>query len=220
MRIVSVNVGLPQEIVWRSAVATSGIVKSPVAGPVNVRRLNLDGDRQADLSVHGGPQKAVYGYPSEHYPEWRAELPEATLSWGAFGENLTTEGVSEETLYIGDRLRIGTAVLMVTQPRTPCYKLQMHFQREDIIKRMLRSGRSGCYFSVEEEGRLEAGSAIEFVDRDEEKVSVADINRIYAGEKPSREMLERILRLKALPEGWKEYLGRRASARGSGSSQH
>ncbi len=142
-KIISVNVGLPRLVVWRGATVSTGIFKSPVEGRVYLRTLNLEGDRQSDLSVHGGPLKAVYAYPSEHYDYWRAELPEMELPWGMFGENLTTEGLSEETVKIGDRFRIGEAELTVTQPRLPCHKLGIKFKRTDIIRRFLASGRTG-----------------------------------------------------------------------------
>jgi len=126
----------------------TGIFKDPVNGPVTIRKLNLAGDQQADLTVHGGAEKAVYAYPAEHYEYWRKTLPEAPFSWGKFGENLTTEGLGEDSLCIGDRLRVGSAILMVTQPRMPCYKLALRFDRDDMIKLFLTSQRSGFYFSV------------------------------------------------------------------------
>jgi MOSC domain-containing protein YiiM len=145
---------------WKGEAVSTGIFKDPVAGDVPVGTLNLAGDRQADLVVHGGPQKAVYGYPSEHYEYWRNELPGVPLTWGYFGENLTTTGLAESTLHIGDQLKIGTATLMVTQPRLPCFKLALRFDRDDIIKRFLLSRRSGFYFSVIEEGTVSATSPI------------------------------------------------------------
>jgi MOSC domain-containing protein YiiM len=206
--IISVNVGLPREVTWKNLDVTTGIFKEPVSGRIPVRRLNLDGDRQADLSVHGGPNKAVYGYPSEHYPFWRKELQRDDLSWGGFGENLTTAGLSEDTLHIGDRLRIGSALLVVTQPRIPCYKLSIRIGRDDILKRFLMSGRSGFYFAVLEEGELGTGDEIGIEKRDPEQVSVSDINRLYAGAEDS-DLLRRALRLQALPEGWRESLAQR-----------
>src|SRR5580700_10135622 len=157
MKIVSVNVGAPRTVYWGDREVTTGIFKEPVKGPVMLRRLNLDGDRQADLENHGGRAKAVYAYPSEHYQIWRKELPGLELSWGAFGENLTTEGLKEETTYIGDHFRVGQALVMVTQPRIPCYKLGLRLGRDDIVKRFLESNRSGIYFSVLEEGMVKAG---------------------------------------------------------------
>jgi MOSC domain-containing protein YiiM len=211
-RLVSVNVGRPRLVLWKGSQVSTGIFKDPVEGPVEVRKLNLVGDRQADLSVHGGPDKAVYAYPSEHYPYWRSELPAAKLPWGAFGENLTTEGLSEDTLHIGDRLRVGTALLMVTQPRVPCYKLTIRFDRDDMIKRLIASHTSGYYFAVLEEGQLAAGASIEIIHRDPSAVRVSDINRLYYGESHDPELLQRVLRVGALPEGWREHLRQKALA--------
>ncbi len=179
MKIVSVNVALPREVVWKSRIVRTGIFKEPVRGAVMIDALNLAGDKQADRTVHGGIKKAVYGYPSEHYEYWRKELPEITFSWGNFGENLTTEGLLEHTLCIGDVLRVGAAVLMVTQPRMPCYKLAIRFGRDDMIQRFLASGRSGFYFSVIKPGQVQAGSRVEVLSRDRNGVTVADIGRLY-----------------------------------------
>ncbi len=210
MKVISVNVGLPREVAWNGGRVTTGIFKSPVSGSVPVRRLNLDGDRQADLTVHGGPYKAVYAYPIEHYPKWRDELPELELPMGAFGENLTVEGLDENTLHIGDRLRIGTPVLVVTQPRMPCYKLGIRFQRDDMIKRFLASGRSGFYFSVEEEGEVSAGAGIEILSRDPHKVRVADIQLLYLHQNKDATLLDRAVQVDALPDSWRTWLIERA----------
>src|SRR5205807_2049773 len=164
-------VGMPREVTWKGTRVQTGIFKEPVDGPVEVSKLNLFGDQQADLTVHGGAEKAVYAYPAEHYDYWRNELPHSSFSWGAFGENLTTEGLREDALYIGDRLRIGSAILMVTQPRMPCYKLALKFERDDMIKRFLMSGRSGFYFSVIEPGEVTAGSKVETLNRDPHQVT-------------------------------------------------
>jgi MOSC domain-containing protein YiiM len=209
MKVLSVNVGLPREVEWKGITVSTGIFKEPVAGPVAVRRDNLDGDRQADLTVHGGPNKAVYGYASEHYPYWRKQFPNMELPWGVFGENLTTEGVSEDSLHIGDVVRVGSAVLRVVQPRQPCYKLQIRFGRDDIIQRFLVSGRSGFYFSIVQQGEVEAGSEIEVVSRDENQVSIADIHRLYLGVEPDPELLQRALRVPVLPEGLRGSLVKR-----------
>ncbi len=163
MRLLSVNVGLPRDVEWRGNIVRTSIWKSPVGGRVQVRRTNLDGDRQSDLSVHGGPAKAVYVYPSEHYAYWRAELPDQELPWGAFGENLTTEGLLESDVAEGDRVSIGSAEFEVTMPRTPCYKLTIRFGRDDMIKRFLRARRSGFYLAVVREGEIGAGDAIEWI---------------------------------------------------------
>ena len=148
----------------------SGIFKLPVEGPVRVSALNVEGDQQADLTVHGGPSKAVYVYPSEHYAFWRKELPEMEFFWGSFGENLTTEGLLEKELNIGDRLCIGSVELVVTEPRLPCYKLGVKFNRDDMVKRFLKSRRTGFYCAVLREGVLNAGDAIHCLSRDDNRI--------------------------------------------------
>jgi MOSC domain-containing protein YiiM len=190
----------------------TGIFKRSVEGPVMVAPLNLGGDRQADLTVHGGLNKAVYGYPAEHYEYWRKKLPDVAFSWGHFGENLTTEGLLEGTLCIGDRLRVGSALLMLTQPRMPCYKLALRFGRDDMIQRFLASGRSGFYFSVVEVGELRAGSDIEVVSRDRNGVTVADIVKLYLRQTGDSDLLRRALNVSALPLNWKTALQERAAA--------
>ena len=206
MKVVSVNVAVPRTVVWKGHEVRTGIFKEPVEGPVMMRRLNFDGDRQADLTVHGGPDKAVYAYPSEHYPLWKDELPGMVLPWGMFGENLTTEGLSEQEIHIGDKFRIGGAKVMVTQPRTPCYKLALKFQRDDMLKRMLTNGRSGFYFAVVEPGVVQAGDAIERIHEDPEGISVAEINTLYRDGGKNANLLRRAANLEALPENWRDYL--------------
>jgi len=166
MRVISVNVGLPKDIAIGDSLVSTGIFKEPVTGVVRLRSLNLDGDRQADLTVHGGPDKAVYVYPSEHYPFWQKELGLSHLEWGAFGENLSVEGLFEDSIAIGDCLGIGSAVLQVTQPRLPCFKLAAKFERDDIIKMFLNSRRTGLYVRVLEEGALQAGDSISLLRTD------------------------------------------------------
>src|SRR6266567_6630488 len=175
MKLLSVNVGLPREIEWKGKIVRTSIFKAAVPGRVRVAKLNLEGDQQSDLSVHGGVDKAVYAYPSEHYPFWRRELPGMDLPWGVFGENLTTEGLLEETLHIGDRLRVGSSEFLVTQPRMPCFKLGIRFGRPDIVKQFLQSGRSGFYLAVEREGEVGPGDAIERLARPEQRLTVADV---------------------------------------------
>lgn len=179
MSLLSVQVGRPRTVEWRGEVVSTGIFKEPVNGPVIVRFLNLDGDEQADLTVHGGRDKAVYVYPSEHYPRWQKELPELEFPYGAFGENLTVEGMLENEVRIGDRLRIGTAEFVVTQPRMPCYKLAVRFDRVDMLKRLLRTGRSGFYLRVLKEGVLTAGDAIEWTRTSEDAATIAEELRRY-----------------------------------------
>src|SRR5213594_4025334 len=200
MKILSVNVGLPREVTWQGKIATTGIFKAPVDAPVMMRTLNLEGDRQADLTVHGGVTKAVYAYPSEHYGYWRTEFPGVDLPWGMFGENFTTEGLLEEATYIGDKFRIGEAEVMVTEPRMPCYKLGMKFGRADIIKRFLASRRTGFYFAVVRQGMVGAGDDVELIGREQREISVADITRLYAFDKGDVKSLRRAVRVKALPE--------------------
>lgn len=173
--LIAVNVGLPREVQWRGKTVRTSIYKSPVAGPVRVGKLNLDGDGQADLEVHGGAGKAVYAYPSEHYAYWREALDRADLAWGAFGENLTTAGFTEASVRIGDRLRAGSVELEVTRPRLPCFKLGIRFGRADMVERFLRSGRTGFYLSVIREGQLAAGDAVELIARAEGAETVAEV---------------------------------------------
>jgi MOSC domain-containing protein YiiM len=209
MKIVSLNVGRPRLVVSAGQPVSTGIYKSPVEGPVMLRALNLDGDRQADLSVHGGPDKAAYAYPSEHYDYWRGELPGAELTWGVFGENFTTEGLDESSVHVGDRFRLGSAEVSVTQPRMPCYKLGIRFGRADILKRFLASGRSGFYFSVQREGEVAAGDKIELIERDANHVAIADILRLYLRDKADVEALRRAVAVEALPESWREHFRQR-----------
>jgi MOSC domain-containing protein YiiM len=207
-RVVSVNVGTPKQVQVAARTVLTSIFKSPVEGRVAVRRHNLAGDRQSDLTVHGGPSKAVYCYPTEHYPFWSEQLPDMDLPYGVFGENLTTEGLAEETVYIGEQFRIGSAVLQVTQPRMPCFKLAIRFGRADMVKRFWRSGRSGIYFSVIEEGELAAGDAIESVARVPESISVADVIKLYRGDETRSELLNRAMR-SPLSGRWKRELQER-----------
>ena len=205
MKILSVNIGLPKEVSWQGKLVTTGIFKETVKGPVMLRTLNLDGDQQADLTVHGGVTKAVYAYPSEHYGYWRTELPGVDLPWGMFGENFTTEELLEENVYIGDRFRVGETELMVTEPRMPCYKLGIKFGRADIIKRFLASRRTGFYFAVVREGMVVTSEAIKLIGHEQQDISVADITRLYAFEKDDLKSLRRAIKVEALPQSWKGY---------------
>jgi MOSC domain-containing protein YiiM len=204
MQLVSVNVGLPRTISWKGRTVQTGIFKTPVNSRIQVRTLNLEGDGQADLSVHGGPDKAIYAYPFEHYDFWRGEFPDMELPWGTFGENLTTTGLSEEALNIGDTLRIGSAVAMITQPRLPCYKLAAKFGREEMITRFLSSGRSGFYLKVMQEGAVSAGDSIELLERDSHAVTVAELTKVYRDGTAEVSLLQRAVQVTALPESWRE----------------
>jgi MOSC domain-containing protein YiiM len=203
MKLLSVNVGVPREIEWKGKLVRTSIFKAPMPGRVRVAQLNLEGDQQSDLSVHGGIDKAVYAYPSEHYPFWRQELLGIDLPWGVFGENFTTEGLLEEAVYIGDRLRVGSAEFVVSQPRMPCFKLGIRFDRPDIMKRFLQSGRSGFYFAVLTEGEVTAGDSIELLKRDEHGVTVADVVNLYRRDATNQDLLRRQLPL--LPKSWRDY---------------
>lgn len=209
LKVISVNVGLPREITWKGRIVSTGIFKEPVAGRVAVRRLNLDGDRQADLTVHGGPDKAVYVYPSEYYQYWREQFPDMDLPWGMFGENLTVQGIVDARVFIGDQFRVGSALLEVRQPRLPCYKLGIKFQRDDILKRFLKSELTGFYFAVREEGEVAAGDTISLVSREAHGVSVTDITRLNSIEKRNQEKLRRAIAVRSLPEDWREYFSER-----------
>ena len=209
MKIISVNVGLPRLVLRNGEPVSTGIFKEPVSGRVMMRTLNLDGDRQADLSVHGGPEKAVYVYPSEHYVFWKGELPDMELPWGMFGENFTTTGLFETEINVGDKFRVGTAEVMVTQPRMPCYKLGIRFGRADIIKRFLISERSGFYLSVLKEGEVGAGDEFQLLEKNTSGVRVVDVTRLYSSDKENIDLLRRAIATEALPENWREYLQKR-----------
>jgi MOSC domain-containing protein YiiM len=212
MNLVSVNTGLPREVIWHGIPVTTGIYKEPVEGRVAVRRLNLDGDRQADLTVHGGKDKAVYCYPRAHYDYWKRELPGRDLPTALFGENFTTEGMDEDSVHLGDRFSIGTAEMIVTQPRLPCYKLGIRFQSDKMVKLFLASGRTGFYFAVTREGEVGAGDGFKVITRDKVAVPVSEILRLYVAKKYNDEdvaSVERVLRVAAVPESWKEYFRER-----------
>ena len=191
MKILSVNVGLPREVIFKGEVVTTGIFKQPVKGRVKLRTLNLDGDRQADLTVHGGIDKAVYAYPAEHYGYWQHELPGTTFSWGMFGENFTTEGLFEDAVNIGDLFQIGSSEVIATQPRMPCYKLGVKFRRTDMIKKFLKSRRPGVYFKVLREGEVGAGDEIKLIGKDKNNVTIKDIVRLYIEDKTDIETMQR-----------------------------
>jgi MOSC domain-containing protein YiiM len=212
MRVVSICVGLPSDVAWRGRIVNTSIFKRPVCGRVALRKLNLDGDGQADLTVHGGEFKAVYCYPLEHYPYWKEELPGRELPFGAFGENFTTEGLSEDSVHIGDEFSIGSAEVIVTQPRMPCYKLGVRFQSDDMVKRFLASRRTGFYLAVTREGEVGAGDEISKISNGSKDVSVAAITSLYVAKRygdAEIAMAKRALKATALPDSWKGYLRER-----------
>ena len=221
MKLISVSVGLPRDVLWHGGsqglylqtlsskrTVTTGIFKQPVEGRVALHKLNLDGDRQADLTVHGGAHKAVYCYPLEHYAYWKKELPDRDLPPASFGENFTTEGLLEDSLYIGDRFSVGSAEVVVTQPRLPCYKLGIRFQMDDMVKRFLASARTGFYLAVTREGEVGSGDRISAISRDSNAVPVSEITRLYVAKRYGQEEIasvRRALLVTALPESWKAY---------------
>jgi MOSC domain-containing protein YiiM len=201
-RIHSVNVSLPKEINFEGQKVTTGIFKEPVKGRVMLRMLNLDGDRQADLTVHGGSDKAVYLYPIEHYEYWRRIFLNIKMLNGMFGENFTSEGLMEDEVYVGDAFQIGSSKVIATQPRMPCYKLGIKFGRMDIIKKFLTSGHSGIYFRVLEEGQVGGGDTIDRIRKDPNRITISDIVRLYANDRKDIESMRRAVKVEALPDGW------------------
>jgi MOSC domain-containing protein YiiM len=207
--VLSVNVGEPRPVRWLKTEVLTSIFKLPVEGRRAVRRHNIEGDRQSDLTVHGGPNKAVYCYPSEHYDYWREQLPDHDLSInGNFGENLTTEGLLEAEVLIGDVFRIGSAVLKVTQPRMPCFKLGIRFNLATMVKLFWQGGRSGIYFSIVEEGDVGAGDSIQRISRGPEELTIADVVRLYRGDETSEELFGRAMRA-PISGSWKEEIRER-----------
>jgi MOSC domain-containing protein YiiM len=209
MKLLSVNVGRPRAVMQDGDAVLTGIFKDPVKGRVILRTLNLDGDGQADLSVHGGPTKAVYVYPSEHYDFWKRELPGMELPWGMFGENFTTVGLLESQLNIGDKFHVGSATVTVTEPRMPCYKLGIKFGRPDIVKKFLASERTGFYFRVLEEGEVGADDGIRLIERNNDGLRVSDVTSLYTHEKANLGLLRRAIKVEAFPESSKSYFQHR-----------
>jgi MOSC domain-containing protein YiiM len=206
MKVLSINVGLPKKVLFNGQTVTTAIFKDPVKGPIMLRKINLDGDRQADLTVHGGVDKAVYSYPAEHYDYWRKQFPNIDLNWGMFGENFTTEGLMEDAVNVGDQFQIGSAKLVATQPRMPCYKLGVRFGRMDVVRRFLASSRPGIYFKVLKEGQVQVDDKIEIIRRDKNNVTVKDIVHLYVNRDHAVDNIEtmrRAIKTNALPEGWK-----------------
>src|SRR5882724_1844501 len=212
MKIISLNVGLPRDVIWHGRTVTTGIYKYPVEGPVALGTLNIDGDRQADLTVHGGEHKAVYCYPIEHYAYWRKKLPNRDLPSGSFGENLTTEGLLENEVHIGDQFAIGAAEVIVTQPRLPCYKLGVRFESDDMVKKFLASRRVGFYFAVTKEGPVAAGDEIKLLFRDSEAISIAAFVELYIAKNwtpADKTKIRRLFALPSLPNDWKSHFEHR-----------
>ena len=228
MKLVSVNTGLPREVKWHGRIVTTAIFKEPVAGRLALRKLNLDGDRQADLTVHGGEYKAVYCYPLTHYDYWKRELPGRELTMGMFGENFTMDagkdallggqGLLEDSVHLGDRFSIGTGEVVVTQPRLPCYKLGVRFGSDDMVKRFLASGRTGFYVAVMREGEVGAGDEMKVIAREANGVAISEITHLYVVKRYGEEEISavrRALGVKELPESWKRYFRERLRQAGA-----
>lgn len=213
MKLVSLNCGLPREVLWHGQSVTTSIFKEPVHARVALRTLNLDGDRQSDLTVHGGKYKAVYCYPIEYYGYWQTELPEHSLPYGCFGENFSVDGfvgeaLAEDSIHVGDRLAVGSAEVIVTQPRLPCYKLGIRFGSDDMVKRFLQSRRTGFYLAVTREGKVGAGDGLMLLSRDPESLPVSEITRLYLAREYGSEdvrQVRRAIEMEALPESWRSY---------------
>ena len=212
MKLLSISIGLPREVVWHGRIVTTSIFKEPASGRIPLRKLNLDGDRQSDLTVHGGEHKAVYCYPTEHCAYWKRELPGRDLPPGSFGENFTIEGLLENSVYLGDRLAIGSAQVVVTQPRLPCYKLGIRFESDDMVKRFLASARTGFYLAVSKEGEVAAGDEIHLLARDPNAIPVSEITRLYTTKNFTENdaaLVHQISLVAAVPDSWKQYLEER-----------
>lgn len=208
MKLISLNCGLPRHVDWQGMDVTTSIFKDPVAGRVRLRALNLDGDRQSDLSVHGRKDKAVYCYPTEHYSYWQSKLPNHSLDIGVFGENFTTEGLLEESVNVGGHFAIGSAEVVITQPRMPCYKLGIRFQMNEMIKLFLDNRWSGFFVAVTREGEVGAGDEITKLGQAQASVSIPEIVRLYVAKSYSSDdvrLVKRAIAVDALPESWKKY---------------
>ena len=213
MKVLSVNVGLPREVSWRGKRVITGIYKEPVAGRVTIRNLNLDGDRQADLRVHGGRDKAVYVYPLESYELWSRERPELAVGPGTFGENLTTVGLREADVNVGDRFRFGPAELVATQPRLPCFKLGIRMKDDAFVTDFLERGLYGFYLAVVEEGAVAAGDMIAALERDPHGFRVSEVARLYARGRDDIDGMRRAADLDVLPASWRDYFRKRIGMR-------
>ena len=209
MKVLAVSVGRPREAEWEGQTRTSGIWKTPVEGRVHLGRLNFDGDGQHDLRVHGGPSRAAYLYPAEHYDAWRRELPSLVLTPGAFGENLTVTGLREDEVRIGDQLAIGDAIVVVTQPRLPCTNLAMRLGQPDIIRRFTESGRFGFYLGVVREGSIGAGDSVAFSHREERSFNILEIATLYLDPQADPVLMRRAIEIEALSPLWRERFAAR-----------
>lgn len=209
MKLLSIQVGMPVEVEWDGELVSTGIFKDTVEGPVFVRKLNLEGDGQADLTVHGGFDKAVYAFSQDAYPWWLETLGVEELPNGAFGENLTFSSLDEKTTYIGNRYALGQCELEVVQPRFPCFKLGIKFGDMGILKTFMKSGRAGVYFRVLREGAIQAGDTLKLLEANPEKVSIWDFFDLKIRKYADRPLMTRLLRIKGLNEQWREVFQQR-----------
>lgn len=203
MRILSVNVGLPRSVEWGGRMITTGIFKQPVAGPVSLGLLNFAGDGQADLTVHGGPDKAVYAYDYSHYTYWRHQIARNNWTPGLFGENLTTDCLLESEVRIGDLFRVGSALLRAVQPRLPCYKLNVRFADPGMTRHFAHAGRSGIYFRVVEPGAVQAGDAMTLLEVANTDITIQTVSQIILNRQSDADLLAQLVALPHLPDSLK-----------------
>ena len=207
MRLLSINVALPKVVTADGKQVETGIFKQPVNGPVKVGKLNIEGDAQADLSVHGGVDKAVYVYSWKNIEYWKNFLKREDLHPGSFGENLTVDDLDDAEVCLGDQLEIGTARFQVTQPRLPCFKLGIAIGRPDFVKIFHESGRNGFYLRVIQEGLIKAGDTIRKISNDDpEAVTLAEFVNIYRTRSTTGRILHQLASLSSLPNSWKLWL--------------
>ncbi len=205
MQLISINVSLAREVHYQGRTVSTGIFKKPITGAVQVSKLGLQGDQQADLSVHGGIDKAVYLYPNEHFNFWSDQYPQREFSAGLFGENLTTIGLLESEINVGDILRIGDVEFMVTIPRMPCFKLGIKMGDPGFIKAFLEANRSGFYLKVLKEGIIEADQPVAVTGGDGYGLKIAEVSRLYTLEKDNQTLLEKAVNAPNLTSKWKEF---------------
>ncbi len=204
MKVLSIQVGKPKTIQYQGKEVSTGIFKEPVNGPIMLNFLNLEGDGQADLRVHGGKDKALYAYSYDAYASWQKLRPQDTFSYGAFGENLCFETLPENKMYIGDTYELGDAIVQVAQPRFPCYKLSIKFNDPKILKQFMQSGRPGVYFRVLKEGLINVGDSLKLIQQEKVHLSITDLLALYKNPIDDSERIKELLKINALPSQWRE----------------
>lgn len=205
MKLVSIHVGKPREVDYNGQNVSTGIFKEEISGPVRVHSLNIEGDKQADLTVHGGPDKAVYAYPIEHYDFWKKERNDLEFRPGVFGENLSVTGLNEKEVCVGDVYHVGSVVFRVTNPRMPCFKLGIKMNDTRFIKDFMDARKNGFYLRVLEEGEIEAGNEIEKTGEDGYGLTIDEVIQLYTIRKNDADLLGKAVNSPSLPEDWKEY---------------